>query len=57
MPLYAYKCPECKTVYEFTRSMSDTSQPECYDCKVPLIRDWNIAGVAFKGGGWGSSGS
>jgi putative FmdB family regulatory protein len=55
MPTYDYKCPNCQKVIEIKHSMIDQPNPACIDCMLPLQRVFKIAGVSFKGSGWGSS--
>ena len=55
MPTYEYKCPKCQKVFEIKHSMTDHPKPACLDCVVLLNRVFRLAGVTFKGGGWGSS--
>lgn len=54
MPEYAFKCRFCDyictTWKNFTQEMI---YPICPNCDTQMIRDYRIAGVHFKGNGWG----
>ncbi len=42
MPLYEYRCQECREVFGEERSMNETSQPNCSACGSSSVnRIWN----------------
>jgi putative FmdB family regulatory protein len=42
MPLYEYRCQECREVFGIERSMNETSQPDCASCgSTSVNRIWN----------------
>jgi len=42
MPVYEYRCQECRTVFGVDRSMNDTSATSCQDCGSESVsRIWN----------------
>ena len=55
MPVYEYKCPKCAKVFDIMHAMDEQPKPACTECVVPLKRVYRLAGIAFKGGGWGHS--
>ena len=52
MPLYEYKCKQCKKHTEKIQKFSDPEITECPHCKGPLERVVSAAAISFKGGGW-----
>ena len=52
MPLYEYKCKQCKKHTEKIQKFSDPEITECPHCKGPLERVISAAAISFKGGGW-----
>lgn len=56
MPIYSYKCNKCLKVYSETRGMyEDSKMGNCTDCKVPVIRLYEVRGISFKGDGFYSN--
>ncbi len=56
MPIYSYKCNKCLKVYSETRGMYEESKmSDCTDCKVPVIRLYEVRGISFKGDGFYSN--
>lgn len=54
MPDYAYKCRFCKyTIDVFKEFAAEWVIPICPNCNTDMIRDYRVAGVHFKGSGWG----
>jgi putative FmdB family regulatory protein len=42
MPVYEYRCQECRKVFGIERSMSDSSQASCQECGSENVsRIWN----------------
>jgi putative FmdB family regulatory protein len=57
MPEYLYRCGACsstKTVFRHIYTDGGSDCPLCDGCQIPMQRDWSVAGVIFKGDGWGS---
>ena len=54
MPTYDYICNDCKNMYEYFQSMSDTPKKECPDCKKVSLRRVisGGTGLIFKGSGY-----
>ncbi len=52
MPLYEYKCKQCKKHTEHIQKFSDTEITKCPHCGGPLERVISAAAISFKGGGW-----
>lgn len=52
MPVYDYRCTECKTRFEVTRPMGSTAAEGCPSCGSPAKRVFTPVGVAFKGSGF-----
>lgn len=53
MPCYDFKCTTCNEIFTVTRSMSDSSQPECIKChsREHVQRVWscvNLGGMTNK---------
>lgn len=56
MPTYNYKCKNCSKVYSEIRGMNDEpTVSDCTDCKVPVIRLYEVRGISFKGDGFYSN--
>lgn len=54
MPDYAYKCRFCDyTIDVFKEFAAEWVIPVCPNCNTDMIRDYRVAGVHFKGRGWG----
>lgn len=52
MPAYDYRCLSCASVFELTRSLSDTSAVSCPSCGSQTKRVFTPVGVVFKGSGF-----
>jgi len=52
MPLYEYKCQQCKRHTEKIQKFSDPEITTCPYCGGPLERVLSAPAIAFKGGGW-----
>ncbi len=57
MPLYEYRCGECREVSEFRMKISDPHPTDCPACGQQSLRKI-ISNTAFqlKGGGWYNEG-
>jgi len=54
MPEYAWKCRFCSYITTVWKAFAaEWIIPICPDCNTEMIRDYRIAGVHFKGNGWG----
>ena len=54
MPVYAYRCNNCKHRLESVQSIKDKPLARCPKCrKRRLVRVMQKQTVAFKGLGWG----
>lgn len=56
MPDYAWKCRFCffrETIWK--AFAAEWVIPICPNCDTPMIRDYRISGVHFKGDGWGGN--
>ncbi len=56
MPLYEYKCLECKRHTEKIQKFSDPEITVCPQCGGVLERVITAPAIAFKGGGWYADG-
>jgi len=52
MPLYAYKCKDCETIFERQQRMSEPPIRECPECQGSVRRLINNVGIVFKGSGF-----
>lgn len=52
MPLYEYKCKQCKKHTEHIQKFSDPEITDCPHCGGLLERVVSAAAISFKGGGW-----
>jgi putative FmdB family regulatory protein len=52
MPLYEYKCKQCKKHTEHIQKFSDAEITQCPHCGGVLERVVSAAAISFKGGGW-----
>lgn len=52
MPVYDYKCKECKNRFSVEHSMGSKSEIKCPECGGEVSQIMNIGGIAFKGSGF-----
>ena len=52
MPVYNYRCKDCKHEFEATQSMKEDSISECPECKGFTQRIISNVGVTFKCSGF-----
>lgn len=52
MPLYAYKCNDCETIFERQQRMLEPPVRECPECQGSVRRLINSVGIVFKGSGF-----
>jgi len=58
MPIYTYRCRECKKELEEIQKFSDPPPEKCPKCeaKGSLERTMGLSSFQLKGGGWASDG-
>lgn len=57
MPTYEYRCSE-KPEHRFTEIRKMDEQPQitqCAECKKPVVRLFEVRGIAFRGDGFYSN--
>jgi len=52
MPVYEYKCKECKNKFEAKQSMTDLEIEVCPECGGKVSKIISSMGIAFKGSGF-----
>ena len=52
MPIYEYKCADCKTHFEKMRKVTDEPLKVCESCGGRLEKQMSLSGFQFKGEGW-----
>jgi putative FmdB family regulatory protein len=53
MPIYEFKCNDCKLILEETHTMANApSETECPDCGKTVQRHYGSMNFALKGDGW-----
>lgn len=52
MPVYDYKCKECKNRFSVEHSMDSKTEIKCPECGGEVSQIMNIGGIAFKGSGF-----
>jgi predicted nucleic acid-binding Zn ribbon protein len=58
MPEYVFKCVNCGaniSVFRTINTDGDIDAPLCEGCNLPMLRDYSISGVIFKGDDWGGT--
>jgi putative FmdB family regulatory protein len=55
MPLYEYKCCECKHIFDEIQGMKEPN-PACPECKGKTERQMSSTSFRLKGGGWEKDG-
>lgn len=54
VPAYNYLCEACKEALTIVRGITEEeTKPDCPKCGDPMSRDYKVAGLVFKGNGWG----
>ncbi|GAG23404.1 unnamed protein product [marine sediment metagenome] len=58
MPIYTYRCRECKVAIEEIQKMDDPPPDRCPKCDAEgaLERTMGISNFQLKGGGWAEDG-
>lgn len=50
MPIYDYRCDNCRSFFEVVKSMHDASNPEtCPKCQKLATRDYSLCNFYFTG--------
>ena len=52
MPLYDYKCQECKYAVKDLVLPIDHEPPKCEDCGRPMVQRLSPPHMRFEGQGW-----
>lgn len=53
MPIYEYRCNECRHELEALQSLSDPKLTDCPECGQPALKRLvSAVGFRLKGGGW-----
>lgn len=52
MPLYDYRCDDCRKVTEIRHGFNETNTAACPACGGTLKRVFNAAPIVFKGSGF-----
>ena len=52
MPLYEYKCSDCKKVHEVIQKFADAPLQDCPDCQGALTKLMSMSSFSLKGTGW-----
>jgi putative FmdB family regulatory protein len=52
MPIYEYKCLDCRVNLEKMQKVSDEPLKVCQSCGGKLEKQWSLSGFQFKGAGW-----
>jgi putative FmdB family regulatory protein len=52
MPIYSYKCDKCGARFDRMQKFTDHPLTRCPECRGPVKRLIQPAGIVFKGSGW-----
>ena len=53
MPVYQYKCTDCKTEKDVVRGINDNApDPVCNNCSNKMRRRYSSIGITFNGSGF-----
>ncbi|MGD2294252.1 MAG: zinc ribbon domain-containing protein [Candidatus Aminicenantes bacterium] len=52
MPLYEYKCTECRSVFEVIQKINEPPLKKCLKCGAPVNKVISPPAIQFKGNGW-----
>jgi putative FmdB family regulatory protein len=52
MPIYSYKCNNCGMRFDRMQKFTDKPLTRCPECRGPVKRLIQPAGIVFKGSGW-----
>lgn len=54
MPTYLYQCKDCEQRVSVSRAITDQEVPPvCIECAKPMLKQYGLNAVTFKGSGWG----
>jgi putative FmdB family regulatory protein len=54
MPTYLYECKTCEQRVSINRAITEQEiPPVCIECAKPMLKQYGLTGVTFKGTGWG----
>lgn len=54
MPTYLYECRDCEQRVSVSRAITDPEIPPiCIECAKPMLKQYGLTGITFKGTGWG----
>lgn len=54
MPVYLYECKTCEQKASVSRGITEQEiPPVCIECAKPMVKQFGLTGVTFKGTGWG----
>lgn len=54
MPTYLYECKTCEQKVSVSRAITDQEIPPiCIECAKPMLKQYGLTGINFKGTGWG----
>lgn len=52
MPIYSYRCDKCGARFDHAQKFTDKPLTRCPECRGPVKRLIQPAGIVFKGAGW-----
>ena len=52
MPIYSYRCDKCGASFDRMQKFTDKPLTRCPECRGPVKRLIQPAGIVFKGSGW-----
>jgi putative FmdB family regulatory protein len=52
MPLYEYKCSNCKTKFEVIQKVAEPPLKTCIKCGGSVTKTISAPAIQFKGNGW-----
>ncbi len=56
MPIYEYKCNDCKKVIEIHQNINDPEKTICPYCNGKIKRIMSYTSFVLKGNGWANDG-
>lgn len=56
MPIYTYRCQNCRAAFEKTQTFFDKPLTRCPECRMSTMRRIpQLPAIVFKGSGWYST--
>lgn len=52
MPLYEYRCHQCKKTFDMLQKINSEPLSECIYCQGPVEKLISLSSFQFKGSGW-----